>query len=116
MYCDMLPELRAYLEGVLDDILAQAGMTMGNQKTREKVLWMLLKELDTFVFLRIRAALPLPERAQFNVLLEQGVTEEELQAVATRCIPNLPAFAESIFVDFRADYVKPSKKWHYVSC
>jgi hypothetical protein len=110
MYCDMLPELRAYLEGVLDDILAQAGMTMGNQKTREKVLWMLLKELDSFVFLRIRAALPPSELTRLNALLEQGVTEEELQAITTRSIPNVQAFAQGIFVDFRAHYVTPNEQ------
>jgi len=87
-------------------------MTIRNPKTRERVLWKLLKELDAFVFLRIRAALPPSELTQFNALLEQGVTEEELQAITTRCIPNLQAFAHGILVDFRAQYVKPGKKSH----
>ena len=110
MSCDMPPELRSYLEGVLDDALAQTGITINHQNTRQRVLWKLLKELDTFVFLRIRAALPPSELTQLNALLEQGVTEEELQAITTRAIPNLQAFAQGILVDFRAQYVKPSEQ------
>jgi hypothetical protein len=111
MYSDnMPPELRSYLEGILDDASAQTGITINHQNTRERVLWKLLKELDTFVFLRIRAALPPSELTQFHALLEQGVTEEDLQAITTRSIPNLQAFAQGILVDFRARYVKPSEQ------
>ncbi len=90
MSCDMPPELRSYLEGVLDDALAQIGMTIHNQHTRQRVLWKLLKELDSCVFLRVRAALPPSE--------------------LTRSIPNVQAFAQEIFADFRAHYVTPSEQ------
>jgi len=110
MYCDMPPELRSYLEGVLDDALAQTGITINHQNTRQRVLWKLLKELDTFIFLRIRASLPPSELTKFHALLERGVTEEELQAITTRCIPNVQAFAHGILMDFRAQYVKPSEQ------
>ncbi len=110
MSCDMPPELRSYLDGVLDDALAQIGMTIHNQHTRQRVLWKLLKALDSFVFLRIRAALPPAELTRLNALLERGVTEEELQAITTRSIPNVQAFAQEIFVDFRAHYVTPGEQ------
>ncbi len=111
MYCDNIPpELRSYLEGILDDASAQSGITINHQNTRERVLWKLLKELDTFVLLRICAALPPSELTQLNALIERGVTEEELQVITTGSIPNLQAFAHGILMDFRAQYVKPGEQ------
>ncbi len=43
MRCDMLPELRPYLEGILDEVLAQSEMTISNEQMRENVLCQLTR-------------------------------------------------------------------------
>jgi|GEM_PF-1665257 len=105
IHCDMLPELRCYLEGILDEALAHAGMTIRDTQLREHVLCTLLKELDAIIFFRMCAALPPSQRTRFFSLVEQGVSEEDLQALTTRALPNLQAFAQGIFVDFRERYL-----------
>src|SRR6266700_1516941 len=71
MFTILLPELRPYLERLLDDALAQTDMTIRQQATREHMLCLLQKELVRFIFIQLMAALPLGARRQFTSLLDQ---------------------------------------------
>jgi hypothetical protein len=107
MSCEMLPELRPYLEGILDEALEQRGMMLRNEKRRERVLCRLYKQFEAFLFSRLSASLPPSAREQFTCLLEQGASEEALQAFTTHHIHNIPVLVQQIFVEFREQYVKP---------
>lgn len=107
---EMLPELRPYLERLLDEALRYSGLLIGDEKRRERLLCQLHKQFENFVFIRMLAALSPGERKQFASLLEEGAAEEELKLFARRHIHNIPALVQQIFQDFRAQYVKPEQK------
>ena len=110
MFTILLPELRPYLEHLLNDALAQTDMTIRQQATREHVLCLLQKELVRFIFTQLMAALPLHARYQFTSLLEQGASLETLQAFTTRYITNVPAFVVQVFQEFRARFIPSEQK------
>lgn len=110
MFTMLLPELRPYLEHLLNDALAQADMTIRQQATREHVLCLLQKELVRFIFTQLMAALPQHARCQFTSLLEQGASLETLQAFTMRYISNIPAFVVQVFQEFRARFIPSEQK------
>jgi len=101
----LLPELRPYLERLLEDALAQTDMTIRREATRERMLRLLQKELIHFIFVELMEMLPPHARSQFAALLEQGASEEELAAITSRHIDDIPAFVVHIFEQFRARFV-----------
>ncbi len=107
---EMLPELRPYLECLLDEALAYSGLLIRDEERRERLLFQLHRQFEDFVFIRMLAALSPVERKQFASLLEKGATEEELKLFARRHIHNIPALVQQIFQDFRAQYVKPEQR------
>jgi methylase of polypeptide subunit release factors len=109
MFSPLLPELRPFLEGLLEDTLAQADMTIHHHDTRERMLRMLQKELVSFIFIELMEALPAQARNEFAFLLEQGASEEALAAITTRHIDDIPAFVVNVFEHFRERFV-PSKE------
>lgn len=108
---DMLPELRPYLEHLLDDALAYSGLLIHNEKRRERLLCLLHRQFEAFVFIRLLTALTPFERNQFAFMLEKGVSDEELKTFARQHLPNIPLLVQQIFQDFRAQYVKPEKQF-----
>ena len=80
MFTTLLPELRPYLERLLNDALAETEMTIRQHATREHMLCLLQKELVHFIFMQLMGALPLGARSQFTSLLEQGVAVALLAA------------------------------------
>jgi methylase of polypeptide subunit release factors len=109
MYTTLLPELRPYLERLLEDTLAQTDMTIRQQATRERMLCMLQKELVSFIFIELMEALPPHARNKFATLLEQGASEETLAAITTLHIDDIPAFVVQVFEHFRERFV-PSRE------
>lgn len=109
MPAEMPLELRSYLEHIVDDMSERAGMTMLNQKLRERLLSRLYTQLETYILFRIGAALPPPEREQFTSLLEQGESNEALQAFTVQHIPNIPEFVQQLLADFREESVKSGR-------
>jgi hypothetical protein len=107
---DILPELRPYLEGILDEALASGGMTMHDSRRREHMLHRLHKQFERFMVYRLLMAMPLAERQHFAFLIEQDASDEELKAFTRRHIHNIPALVQQVFVDFRKQYVKPGQK------
>lgn len=107
---DMLPELRPYLEHLLDEALSYSGLLLRNEKRRERLLSKLHKQFETFVFVRLLAALSPAERSQFALMLEKGAVDEELKTFARQHINNIPGLVRQIFQDFRAQYVRPEQK------
>jgi len=105
MSTTLLPELRPYLERLLEDALAQTDMTIREQTTREQMLSLLQKELVRFIFIQLMASLPPHARHQFGCLLEQGASEEALATITKRYIDDIPAFVVQVFQQFRARFV-----------
>ena len=66
----LLRELRPYLERLLDDALVHSEMTLPEPARREWMLCLLQKELVRFLFTRLMAAFPPPQRSLFVALLE----------------------------------------------
>jgi hypothetical protein len=110
MFTTLLPELRPYLERLLNDALAETEMTIRQHATREHMLCLLQKELVHFIFMQLMGALPLGARPQFTSLLEQGASLETLQAFTTRHIANIPAFVVQVFQEFRARFIPSEQK------
>ena len=106
----LLPELRPYLEQLLDEALARSEMTIDHKATRERMLGQLQDELVEFIFTRLMAAFPPFERGQFAALLEQEAPDELLQAFTQRRIDDIPAFVRQVFVEFRAQFLHESKE------
>jgi hypothetical protein len=106
----LLPELRPYLEGVLEDGLSHSSMTIHQQARREWMLCLLQKELVRFVFTRLMNAFPASQRRQFTALLEQQASEAALQAFTMRHVVNIPAFVVQSFQEFRAHYLPSESK------
>ncbi len=105
MFTSLLPELRPYLERLLDDTLAQTDMTVRHEATREHILCMLQKELVHFIFVQLMAALPPNARGQFASLLEQEASEEMLATFTSHYIADIPAFVIQVFQQFRSRFV-----------
>lgn len=105
MRTTMLPEIRPYLEHLLDEICLQAGMRVHNPQTREKLLSYLHDQLQTFAYPRLKAALPPAARHQFTFLLEQHASMGTLLIFTRRHLANLPDVVPAIFDDFRAHYL-----------
>jgi hypothetical protein len=101
----LLPELRSYLDQLLDDALARTDMTIGQMTTREGMLCQLQDELFRFIFTHLMAAFPSFARGQFIVLLEEGASNEVLQNFTERHISDIPAFVTQVFLDFRMQFV-----------
>jgi hypothetical protein len=101
----LLPELRLYLEQLLDDALARTDITINQMVTREGILCQLQEELFHFIFTSLMAAFPPFARGQFVVLLEEGASNEVLQDFTERHISNIPGFVTQIFLDFRTQFV-----------
>lgn len=108
---EMLPELRPYLEHLLDDALVYSGLLNHDEKRRERLLCQLQKQFETFVFIRLLTALSPFERNQFAFMLEKGAADEELKTFARQHIHNIPLLVQQIFQEFRAQYVKPAQKF-----
>jgi hypothetical protein len=106
----LLPELRSYLEQLLDDLLARTGMTISKQATREGILGQLQDELVHFFFMRLMDALPPFQRGQFAALLEQRAPNETLQAFTECHISDIPKFVNQVFLEFRAQFLHEGKK------
>ena len=106
----LLPELRSYLEQLLDEALARSEMTIDHRATRERMLGQLQDELIEFIFTRLMAAFPPFERGQFAALLEQEAPDELLQAFTQRHIGDIPTFVRHVFVEFRAQFLHESKE------
>jgi hypothetical protein len=105
----LLPELRFYLEQLLDDILEYTGITIEQQTTREGLLGQLQDELVEFLFKRLMATLPPFERGQFTALLEQGSSNDILQIFTERHIRDIPTFVARVFLEFRAQFLPEEK-------
>ncbi len=103
---DILPELRPYLEGILDEALARGGMTMCNARRREHVIRWLHKQFEHFMIYRLLMAMPLAARQHFAFLIEHNATDEELKAFARRYIHDIPVLVQQVFVDFRLQFLK----------
>ena len=101
----LLPELRFYLEQLLDDSLARTGITINQMTTREGILCQLQEKLFRFIFTRLVAAFPSFARGQFVVLLEEGASNEVLQNFTERHISDIPEFVRQVFLDFRVQFV-----------
>ena len=101
----LLPELRSYLELLLDDALARTGITINQMVTREGILCQLQEELIRFIFTRLMAAFSSFARGQFMVLLQEGASNEVLQNFTERQISDIPAFVTQVFQDFRVQFV-----------
>ena len=101
----LLPELRSYLEQLLDDALARTDITIGRLTTREGMLGLLQEDLFHFIFTRLMAAFSPSARGQFIVLLEEGASNETLQGFTERHISDIPAFVTQVFLDFRAQFL-----------
>ena len=101
----LLPELRFYLEQLLDDTLARPGITINQATTREGILCQLQEELFRFIFTRLMASFPSFVRGQFAVLLEEGASNEVLQNFTERHISDIPTFVTQVFLDFRTQFV-----------
>ena len=107
---DILPELRPYLEGILDEALARGGMTMRKGRRREHVLLWLHKQFERFMVYRLLMAMPLAARQHFAFLIEHDASDEELKAFARKHIHDIPDLVRQVFVDFRERFVKPVQK------
>jgi hypothetical protein len=107
---DILPELRPYLESILDEALARRGMTMHNAHRRERVISWLHKQFEHFMMYRLLMAMPLAARQHFAFLIEQNASDEELKAFARRHIQDIPVLVGQVFVDFRQRFVQPVQK------
>lgn len=101
----LLPELRLYLELLLDDTLSRTGMTINQMVTREGMLCQLQEELFRFIFTRLMASFTTFARGQFIALLEEGASNEVLQHFTERYISDIPEFVTQVFQDFRAQFV-----------
>lgn len=106
----LLPELRSYLEQLLDDLLARTGMTIGKQSTREGILGQLQDELVHFFFMRLVDTLPTFQRGQFTALLEKEAPDEILETFAECYISNIPLFVTQVLLEFRAQFLHEKKK------
>lgn len=101
----LLPELRSYLEQLLDDVLVRTGITINQMVTREGILCQLQNELFRFIFTRLMAAFPSFARSHFVALLEEGASNEVLQSFTERHISDIPEFVTQVFLDFRTQFV-----------
>lgn len=108
---DILPELRPYLEGILDETLASGGMTMRDTRRREHIIFLLHKEFERFMIYRLLMAMPLAARQRFAFLIEQDASDEELKVFARRHIHDIPALVGQVFVDFRQRFVKSGYRY-----
>ena len=100
----LLPELRLYLEQLLDDMLERTGITINQVVTREGILCQLQDELIRFIFTRLMASFSAFTRGQFMVLLEEGASNEVLQSFTERHISDIPEFVTQVFQEFRAQF------------
>lgn len=103
---DILPELRPYLEDILDEALAQGGMTMHNAHRRECVISWLHKQFEHFMVYRLLTAMPLAARRHFAFLIEQNASDEELKVFVRHHIHDIPELVRQVFVDFRQRFVE----------
>ena len=101
----LLPELRSYLEQLLDDALARTSITISQAATREGMLYQLQEELFRFIFTRLMASFSSFARGQFVALLEAGASNEVLEDFTVRYIKDVPAFVTQVFLDFRTLFV-----------
>ena len=101
----LLPEVRSYLEQLLDDALVHTGITIQREVTRERMLCQLQDELIQFIFMRLMAAFPPYERGQFVALLEQEASNEVLEAFTERHLCDIPGFVARVFREFRANFL-----------
>ena len=101
----ILPELRSYLERVLDEELASAGMTVRDPQRRERLLCRLQEQFERFVLYRLMLALPAVPRQQFASLLEHEASDEDLIAFARRHLFDIPDFVHQVFKEFRQQRV-----------
>lgn len=102
----VLPELRSYLERVLDEELASAGMIVRNSQRRERLLCRLQEQFESFVLYRLMLTLPTVPRQQFASLLEHNASDEDLKAFARRHLFDIPGFVQQVFAEFRQQRVK----------
>ena len=108
---EILPELRPYMEDILDEALAHGGMTMHNARRRECVICWLHKQFEHFMIYRLLTAMSLAARRHFAFLIEQNASDEELK-VFVRChIHDIPALVRQVFVDFRQRFVKAGHRY-----
>lgn len=106
---DILPELRPYLEDILDEALAHRGMTMCNVHRRERIIHWLHRQFEHFMVYRLLMAMPASARRRFAYLIEQNASDEILKVFARRHIRDIPALVQQTFVDFRLRFVKPGQ-------
>ena len=101
----ILPELRPYLERILDEELASAGMIERNPRRRELLLCRLQEQFERFMLYRLMLALPAVPRQQLASLIEYNASDEDLIAFARRHLFDIPDFVQQVFSDFRKQRV-----------
>lgn len=107
MSASILPELRPYLEHLLDDALAEGGITVNNPLRRERMLSQLHKQFERFLLYQLLLALPSVPRHHFASLIELNVSDEELKDFIMRHLYDVPGFIQQVFADFPKRYLKP---------
>ena len=103
---DMRLAIRPYLEQLLDEICRQAGMTVHDPLTRQRLLDYLHDQLQTVAYAQLRDALPFSARQAFTSLLEHHASMETLLTFTSKHLSNLPEVMQPIFVAFRAHYLR----------
>lgn len=101
----ILPELRSYLEHVLDEELASAGIIVRDPQKREYLLCQLQEQFERFVLYRLMLALPAVPRQQFASLIEHNASDEDLKTFARRHLSDIPDFVHQVLSEFRKQRV-----------
>ncbi len=92
----------------LDDLIDQKFITQQTAitpKVREAIKQDLIIRLDDFVAARIIATLSNEDLTQFEKLLNEGKTQEEIQQFAAQRIADFDTFITEAFLEFRSVYL-----------
>jgi hypothetical protein len=97
----IIPELRPYLECVLDEKLARAGMSVRDAQRRERMLNHLQDQFERLLLYRLMLALPAIPRQQFASLIEHDASDEDLKAFTRSHLSDIPDFVDQVLQEFR---------------
>lgn len=97
----IIPELRPYLERILDEELVAAGLKVRDARKREMLLSHFQEQFERLLLYRLMMTLPAIPRQQFASLIEHDASDEELKVFITSHLSDIPDFVQEVFQEFR---------------
>lgn len=95
------PEIRTFLEGLLQD----AGMTTLDDQMREEMIKELYARLDSFITSVIMENLPPEKLEEFTKMAEEKKTRQEMEEFLKAHVPNAAEVMAQAFIEFRNLYL-----------